>query len=556
MHSTRLERALLDLRSAGYDVVFRRHGWTECLVFHADERWLGRGVTDDDALDDALHQMLPSRLARDARGEAGSTRLAVATAVATLDALLARIGAELPSLAKRSAERQRLQMQVWVCRARAAEEALPGVRQVSVRVQTILHRVAAISRMLWPGSVRALRLEIAPAEAMDREVVGAPPKTWAEAAERAEQRLRERARNGPAEGLDEDGWIDSSAGIAAQANPDALLAQAAAELDAMLLPADDALPATHDLAVIVRIARMVRAVRTSVQDPIAWGRVMGRLRRLRLPPGPRRTELQNTLDPARKPVAPWSASIANMPVDAARREMAAKLLDELAELGPGEDSMSAWLRRAFPVVPLPDLAERLRPRRAQVAAVAERATAYEDRRDRRKLRDLVELLDAGDVEDAPVSGVREIRSSHEEEDEDEAASEIGEESGLQKLCDGLRPRTRGHRVLLVGNRSDDKLEARLAELLGIRVTTCDGSPRRLQAQCERIARGSYDLVLIATSFQSHSTDDTLARATRAAAIPYVRVKRGRLLACVLAIGPALDGAAAIRRATPGRARRA
>jgi hypothetical protein len=538
MHSSLLERARLDLRSAGYEVVFRSEGWTECFIVHANERWLGRGVTDDDALDDALHQMLPSRLAR---GEPDSTRPTVAAAVAALEALRVDLDTQLPSVAMRCAERQRLQLMAWVCRARAAEEALPGARPVVVRAQRILHRVATISRMLWPGSVRALRLEIGPAEAMDREreleAFGAAPTTWAEAAERAEQRCRERAQSGPAEGLDDDGWIDESAGIAAPARPDALLAQAAAELEAALAASNDTSLDALDLTVILRIARTVRAVRPTVRDRLAWGCAMGRLRRLShaLPSGPRRAELRNTLDPRFKPPTAGLPSIVSAPDEAARRELATALLAELAELGSGEETMSAWLRRAFAVLPLAELADRLRSRRDQVFAVAEKAAPYEERRDRRRLRELVEQMDPGGVEDAPMSERREIPQS----EDDDAAPDSGEDGSLESFCDSLRPRTEGIRALLVGNRSDDKLEARLTELLGVHVTTCDGSTRRLQAQCARITRGSYDLVLLATSFQSHSTDDTLAHATRGARIPYVRVKRGRPLACALAIARAV-----------------
>ena len=77
--------------------------------------------------------------------------------------------------------------------------------------------------------------------------------------------------------------------------------------------------------------------------------------------------------------------------------------------------------------------------------------------------------------------------------------------------------------------------ARHTDLLGITITWCDGSLRRVQAQCERIQRGSYDLILSATGFQVHGVDSALARAASAAGVPYVRVNRGRPVACVQAI---------------------
>ena len=75
----------------------------------------------------------------------------------------------------------------------------------------------------------------------------------------------------------------------------------------------------------------------------------------------------------------------------------------------------------------------------------------------------------------------------------------------------------------------------LVDLLGITITWCDGSLRRVQAQCERIKGGSYNLVLSATGFQVHGVDSALARASSTAGVPYVRVNRGRPVACVQAI---------------------
>jgi hypothetical protein len=54
-------RRLLD--RIGYRVVVRSRGWTECLIASSEEQWFGHGTTEDDALEDALRQMLPSALA-------------------------------------------------------------------------------------------------------------------------------------------------------------------------------------------------------------------------------------------------------------------------------------------------------------------------------------------------------------------------------------------------------------------------------------------------------------------------------------------------------------
>jgi hypothetical protein len=106
------------------------------------------------------------------------------------------------------------------------------------------------------------------------------------------------------------------------------------------------------------------------------------------------------------------------------------------------------------------------------------------------------------------------------------------------LVSRVRTVTHGRRALFVSNRDDDALEAKLQEQLGLSITWCDGSLRRMQAQCARIGQGSYDLVLGATGFQKHSTDGALARAAAAAGVPYVRVNRGRSLTVVQAIARA------------------
>jgi serine/threonine protein phosphatase PrpC len=52
------------LTQTGYCVMFRSGLWTECLVSSGSENWQGRGSDENDALEDALRQMMPSSLAR------------------------------------------------------------------------------------------------------------------------------------------------------------------------------------------------------------------------------------------------------------------------------------------------------------------------------------------------------------------------------------------------------------------------------------------------------------------------------------------------------------
>lgn len=640
MLSPHSERSRLHLHHAGYGVAFRSQEWTECLISRAEERWLGHGASDDEAFNDALRQMLPSRLARDlfeaqlassaeepasaeppaateatpplateetpplastavaekavevaaapeesapaepiaavasleappageiaapppapapeppaesAENASPAARVtpaepdtrarALAEALAALEKMLRDIDEDLPRLAKKSAERQRIYLLAWICRARAYEESLPDARPVVLAVQRIARRLSEVGKMLWPGSVRALQIATTPADTMEPYSADSAPSTWAEAAERAEARRAEHILKATSAGYDEDGWIDANVGKLAPPNPDALLTQAVTDLDALLGRTGEASPEAQDIAAIVRVAQTLRWIRQSVQDHLAWGLAMGRLRRFSLSLGMPGVTLRKTIDPTFRPPSGWAPVETTPPESAPKKDISGELVAELSSLEPDGSTLFPWLLRAFDVFPTPAIAEMLRPWRRQTAALADIAANYEDRRIRRRMRDLLQRLESGGGEDIPRSAVRNTPPPEEEE------TESADDSALQQLCDRVRPHTEGRRVLFASNRADERLEARLTELLGVRMTGCDGAPRRVQSQCERIAQGSYDLVLSATGFQDHAIDGAMARAASSAGIPYVRVNRGRPLACAQAIAREL-GEKAIAR---------
>ncbi len=109
------------------------------------------------------------------------------------------------------------------------------------------------------------------------------------------------------------------------------------------------------------------------------------------------------------------------------------------------------------------------------------------------------------------------------------------ETNETRILRAVQKRIRGKRALYVSNRKDPELESKLTGLLKVTITWCDGDMRGVQAQCERITNGKYDLVLSATGFQTHGTDKALSEASREAKVRYVRVNRGRPAACVQAI---------------------
>jgi hypothetical protein len=473
----------------------------------------------------------PGALPHAAPVEPAPSGIQLAEALAALDGMLHDIDTQLPKLAKKSAERQRYQLLSWICRARAHEEALPDARLVTAAVQRIARRLSEIGKMLWPGSVRALQLATAPSDTLEPHATEFPPTTWAEAADRAEQRYREHIRKSTAAGFDEDGWIDAHPVGPAPREPDALLAQAVKDLEALLARPSAASTEEQDSTAILRIAQTLRWVRESAQDHLAWGLAMGRLRRVALPVTTTAALLRKTIDPSFRATSSWIPAPPQPSTAALQEESSTRLRAELLELGSGEDTLLPWLIRAFDTFPTPALADLLRSRRSQIAALGEIAATHEDRRIRRRLRDLIKLLASGGMEESPPSARREIAPPPPKDEEPESE----DDSALRQLCDSVRQHTEGRRVLFASNRSDARLEARLTELLGVKMAGCDGGPRRVQSQCERISQGSYDLVLSATGFQDHAVDGALAHAASLAGIPYVRVNRGRPLACAQAI---------------------
>lgn len=631
-------RALLEI--AGYHVRVRTDAWTECLVFREEERWVGRGLDEGEALRDATEQMLPSRLGRgmlqasaaaapqrtiepsapiaitteppaaeeravepspittitaftpvtpvaaitpvaavaaiaavtpepaaaiaavtpapppaavapapeapaprlEARVEAPadrSARLRPSDALEQVEKLINAIEDRLPVVARMCADRQRLNMLVWICRARAVEESMPGVRDVEHAVARVARRLTEIGKMFWPGSVRALQLSARPAD-VRREMHAtwaSDPTNWIEATQLAERLLGEHMSKSVDIGLDEDGWADSAARTPKPGDPDALFEEVDAELKTLLVPPGD-VPngrlgelSSAEMDTLINAARKLRWLRGAVKDDLAWGLAMGRLRRAVPGLGDRATRVRDVLDNRFKPSASWAKILGEgeAPMSTVV-ESPAKLMADMPSAEDGKDALMAWLIRAFDVLNTPVLVEKMGALRGQLGAFTEEELNHADRRVRRRLRELVKR--AAEVDTAPP---KEAAKAPEPEPEDTTADDPLAASALDALADRVRQQTKGSRALFVSNREDPELGARLSEMLGITIAWCDGSLRRVQAQCERITRGSYDLVLSATGFQVHGVDSALARASSAAGIPYVRVNRGRPVACVQAI---------------------
>jgi hypothetical protein len=623
------------LRSAGYELLFRGGGWVDCLVLRDGERWQGRGTTEEDALDDALRQMLPSHLARtlldaDLAAEAtaqeplvaagpaprdpsdatapepqaaapppsepaepepaetlvaapadeppavapvpprdapeappapvaasaapgpdvappgGNTagpaaapaREPAASAARPIDAaegILQEIERRHPDLAQMSADRQRLEVLVWICRARSLlEDTAPGTSDVvESGVSRVARRLREVTRVFWPGYVGALQLTAEPDELQELRVRGGPmPETWTAAAVRAQQVLATQRAQDRVAGFDEHGWADAASLVPRPADPDSVLEEVAHELGLRLGPLDEhseeRVKQMEDAQIeaLVHAAHRLRWIRGAVDAPLAWGAALGRLRRVAHLLGPRAGVLRSALDARVRPSAPWQDMVEP---PAPKEDPAAVVADLRASLAPPA-RLVAWIVRAFDVMSTPEIATLLTEQHVDVAVLEHAAEDPGDRRLRRRLRELVRRLraasDGDGAAEAPTSG---------EAAEAPAPAEAADVRPQDALTARVRARTEGKRALFVGNREDRTLEDKLTELLGMSITWCDGSPRKVQAQCARLAKRGFDIVLCASGFQSHSVDAALSKAAQTARVPYVRVNRGRPAACVQAL---------------------
>jgi hypothetical protein len=471
-----------------------------------------------------------------------SARVRTQEALEAVEGMLAEIEKRLGQLARLCGERQRLNMLVWICRARAIEEAHPGAREVEHAVARVARRLTEIGKMFWPGSVRALQLSARPPD-VRREMHAnwaSEPSNWKEATALAERLLDEHLSKSLEAGMDEDGWADAPMRLPRPADPDALFEEVDAELKALLVPPGEVpngrLPelSSAELDRLMNAARKLRWLRGGVKDDVGWGVAMGRLRRSIPSLGDRAARVREIVEHRTKPPVPWAKVLGERLPDeptSAPGESPAALEAALPAAHESKEALLAWLIRAFDVLNTPHLVALLVPFKAEVAALSDEAQTHVDRRVRRRLQTLLKkVAEAADAPPPAAPAEKEV-----EREVDETTDEQVAQHALDAIAARVRAQTQGRRTLFVSNREDPELGARLEGMLGITIAWCDGSLRRVQAMCERIKGGSYDLVLSATGFQVHGVDSALARACSAGNVPYVRVNRGRPAACIQAI---------------------
>lgn len=457
----------------------------------------------------------------------------VAESVAVCEDILAEIDERLDELSRIAPESQRLLMLSFICRARAEVEEVPAseVHQATAR---IAKRLSDLAKVLWPGSVRALQLGVMPFDALPRSRGVSAPESWDEAADAVELLIADRRHADHRAGRDADGYDDADCLTPPPRDVTKLVGE--------VIRALETLGTRFDVTLAERTAAQVRWLRRSVQGR-QWGPMMGKLRQMSLKLGSEGTTLRDYLDPAFAPRSSWRDVVdpprrsSVVPADDANHQAPRPLVDvtvlraELPTLdAPDVDErLAGWLPKAVIAFETSVLTEQLAPYRAVLARIMD-AVAFDDRRGRRRFRDVLTALSLSTVaapEDSSAEG--ESVDDAEQDDVDVAGAEF------DALVDAVRRRTAGRTAMFVSNREDPDLARKLSELLGLTLLWVESTPRRVEAACEKIVRRPPDFVLSATGFQLHSVDASLAKAARAGGVPFVRVNRGRPVACVLAL---------------------
>ncbi|MBA3548236.1 MAG: hypothetical protein H0T76_17275, partial [Nannocystis sp.] len=474
---------------------------------------------------------------------------AVAEARDTLDDILKEIADARPDFALMAPRHQKVHMLGWICRARGLDEQFAGEHKVTILVRRVAHELTNISKIMWPGSVQALQMSARPDCVVGELGLKSlqMPRTWNDASEFVQQH-RDRALVGDVP-LDDYGWADDLRRTVPE-DPRALLREAQQAVEALGGPVQEPPPrhltvapeelSTDNIEQLAKHVQHLRAIRIATLQPELWGCIMGRMRWLGGRLGDRAHNLKKWLDPEFRPPVDNSRATAAQHDQQRQRQQAVRSEREalLAEPVTAAADLGAWLVKAFDAYNTPDVAVLAEPLRAAVLALEDDALPEADRRIRRRLRDLKNHLRHTDGPGARIEG-EDLGPAEADDGASKPELTSDEDEPDDSLSALVRSHVEGKSALFVSNRDDPDLKARLEDRLGLDITWCDGNPRKVQAQCESISRRSYDLVLIATGFQAHTIDGILARAARAGGVPYVRVFKGRPLACVRALARSL-----------------
>lgn len=457
-----------------------------------------------------------------------------------LSALQEEIQDAEEDLGRMAPERIRLELLHWIASARGIQQTASHDPEVERLVRDIANRLGQLAKQLWPGTVRALRLDAEPEGALQGHARGSGAHTWAEVAVQVEAILDELMGED-----DRDGWDDGAGDAASPDDARREMREISDLVGPLLVREPDASSVDTDtIADWAMAAARLRWVRPQSDgvDGAVWGRMMGALRRIVRRLGPEAGTLRKHLDPTYAPPRGWKDWIRSK-TNGAHQEA---LLETRPSADATNEQVWAWVRQGIEHLGTPDLAPLLGDLAARVLALEEADLPNPDRRFRRRLKalqrelnpEITEITESGDGSDSDP------------EQSEDTRPELFHSHVRLSLAGRLRHRLAGRKALFVSNRTDRELEARLQEALGLELTWSDGSPRRLESAASSVGDGGYDLVMVATGFQSHAADGLLSKAAKKAGVPYVRVYKGRPKACFRALARTFGvaGASAAREA--------
>jgi hypothetical protein len=457
-----------------------------------------------------------------------------------LDILMDRIRDSRDELGLCAPDRQRLAMLAWICEARSHTDAFPDDLRIRDRVGAISRQLTEIGKTFWPGSVTALQLHMQPRD-LPRHLLGGSATTWHRAAELAEQSLRMKELEDERRGYDAYGWGDAKQLSPRPTQAQKLLEQVVGEVERLsgtlsthAAPADQ--NARPDSAIFIRWVRVLRWTRGSDVEPETWARLAGRLRWWAFRREPTLSAAARELEAGYAPPQSWASLLGH---DPEHKRQIAKMIEVLGTSPTfnGEDrrgELIGWLVRALPFGDTHhgNIVKLMEPFREDVLGLSPEELPDADRRLRRRLVRLQEDLQQanGAIKILPLPPLP-------TGDDEAISAQEGDAPILPgELVKRVRSATEGKRSVFVSNRRDPELQASLQETFGFASLDCKiAEPRRVQALGEAIEEGQYDLVLAATGFQLQTLDQLLAKACRTAGVAYVRVNRGRPLACLRAL---------------------
>jgi hypothetical protein len=464
------------------------------------------------------------------------------TSLEELDILMDRIRDCREELGLCAPDRQRLAMLAWICEARSHTDAFPDDLRIRDRVGAISRQLTEIGKTFWPGSVTALQLHIEPRD-LPRHLLGGAATTWHRAAELSEQALRNKEHEDERRGFDVYGWADARYTLPRPLHGARLLESLVAQveelsgsLETQASPADTSV--RPDGVMFQRWVRQLRWLRCADVDAQLWARVAGRLRWWAFRREPALQVAARELEPSYLPPSSWASLLGQDPERRRFEQKMREVLETPPAIGEERESLVAWLVAALPYGDThhANIVKLMAPYRERVEAVLPDELPDSDRRLRRRLLRLQEdlRLPPSEIKPAPLPEVVEAP----DEGREVSLAPPGPETAPlpEELLAKVRPLTEGKRAVLVSNRRDPDLSARLQD--AFRFATLDlkiAEARRLEALGETIQEGQYHLVLAATGFQSQGVDNVLARACRNAGVRYVRVNRGRPYVCLRAI---------------------